>query len=397
MVGRSAWAGVISLAAVILLGTALATIPTPLYPLYVREAGLDAVGITATFAAFAAGAVVGLAVAYRASGRLSRRSAYTIAAALQGASALFLAVDLGIPGFAFGRVVTGVGAGLLAASGTAFVIELATAVPPRAGRIVRAGAPALAFAGLGLGPVISALADPSGLVAVRGIFLVVGVAVLSLLGVSLVVLAPSSGRATAVSARGPRRLPWEAGSGAFAAFMTTGLFGSVTSLLLGELGIHDAPRAGAFAAAVFVAGAVGVVLLAPRVSLAVAGLLLAVGLLFVGVAVTIASAVFLGAAALVAGLAAGALFSRSLRTAIEAAPESVFTQTVAVFLCAYAGLAIPVLGFGVVAHAAGTDIAVWGFTGIGSMLCIAVSVCALVGARTSRAQAPFGAQERSLA
>lgn len=395
---RSSPAGVVALAAVILLGTSLATVPTPLYPLYVREAGLDAVGITATFAAFAAGALVGLAVALRASARLSRRAAYTTAAVLQGASAVVLASDLGVAGFATGRVITGIGAGLLAASGTAFVMELAPALSPRAGRVVRLGAPALAFAGLGLGPVIAASAAPTDLAGVRLLFVILAICILGLLVVSHLVLPASVGSAT-VATTADRRppLPSASGLGAFAAFMTTGLFGSVSSILLGDLGVHDASRTGAFAAAVFLAGAVGVVALAPRASLPVVAGVLAVGLLAVGVSVATGSTPVLIAAAVVSGTSAGALFARSLRAAVAAAPGRVFEQTVAVFLCAYAGLAVPVLGFGIVAHAAGTVAAVWAFAGCGAVVCVAAAVVARAVPRADHAQAPLDTQERSLA
>ncbi|MEZ3156645.1 hypothetical protein AB1K56_06880 [Microbacterium sp. BWR-S6Y] len=398
MLRRSPSVGVLSLCAVILLGTALATIPTPLYPVYVREAGLDAVGITSTFAAFAAGAVVGLGVALLAAGRLTRRRAFTIAAALQAASAFVLAADLGIPGFAAGRVVTGMGAGLLAASGTAFVMELALVLRPRSARVVRAGAPALAFAGLGLGPLISASAAPTDLAGVRAVFLATGLAVFATLIVALLVLPVSAGRATAGATAGRRPpLPWASGLGAFGAFMTTGLFGSVTSVLLGDLGIHDAPRSGLFAAAVFVAGAAGVVALAPRVSLPIAGVWLAGGLVFVGAAVASSSPALLLVAAVVAGSAGGALFARSLRAAVAAAPGHVFAQTVAVFLCAYAGLAIPVLGFGFVARAVGTGAALWMFSGVGAGICLTAAASAIAASRASRMQAPGDSKERSLA
>lgn len=398
MIPRSPRAGVSWLVVVILLGTALATIPTPLYPIFVREAGLDAVGITSTFAAFAGGAILGLLGALLASARLTRRGAFTIAAVLQGASALLLAADLGIPGFTIGRVVTGLGAGLLAASGTAFVLELALTQTPRTARIVRAGAPAVAFAGLGLGPVISALAAPTDLDGVRRVFLMVGVAVLVSLAVCRAVLPSEAGRSVAGASSGRRPpLPWASGLGAFAAFMTTGLFGSVTSVLLARLGIDDPLRSGSFAAAVFLAGAAGVIVLAPRVPLTAAGVLLAGALLFVGVAVAASSLVLLIGAAVVAGLAGGALFARSLRLAVAAAPGHVFAQTVAVFLCAYTGLAIPVLGFGFAARALGTGPAVWAFVGVGAGVCAAAAGASYAVSRAVRAQALREAQERSLA
>lgn len=395
---RSSAGGVTIAANVILLGTALATLPTPLYPLYARELGLDAVGITATFAAFAAGAVCGLAVALLGSSRLSRRTVYLIAAALQAASAFVLAADGGVPDFAAGRVVTGIGSGLLAASGTAFLLELSRDLPPRGARLVRTIAPALAFAGLGLGPLISAVSAPVDVDGARLIFLGMGLLILAGLGLSLVLLPLGAGREVIASSVGRRpALAWSSRFGAFAAFMTTGLFGSVTTVLLAELGTSDIALSGVFAASVFLFGAVGVVTLGRRVPAALSATCLAGALLLVGVAMMLPSAALLVVAAIAAGTAGGALFARSLGAAIASAPQHAFARAVSVFLCAYLGLAVPVLGFGFAARSAGTEPAVWAFAALGTAVCLGVVVASVVEARDARMQAPALSQERSLA
>lgn len=395
---RSSASGVVSVAVVILLGTALATVPTPLYPLYADELRLDAVGITATFAAFAAGAVCGLLVALRGSSRLPRRRAYLLAAALQAVSAFVLAADLGIPGFAVGRVVTGVGSGLLAASGTAFVLELGQDLAPRGARVVRTVAPALAFAGLGLGPLISAVSSPVDVHGARLVFFGTGLLLLGGLTVSLVLLPAHAGREGGAIAVGRRpALAWSPRFGAFAAFMTTGLFGSVTTVLLADLGVHDIALAGAFAASVFLFGAVGVVTLGHRLPAPVSATCLAGALLLVGVAMMLASATLLIVAAVAAGTSGGALFARSLGGAIASAPQHAFARTVSVFLCAYLGLAVPVLGFGFVARSTGTQPAVWAFAVLGAAVCSGVIVARIVEVRRPSVQAPDRSEERSLA
>lgn len=395
---RSSVGGVVIAALVILLGTALATVPTPLYPLYARELGLDSVGITATFAAFAAGAVCGLIVALRNSSRLPRRRVYLLAAALQAASAFVLAGDLGIPGFAAGRVVTGIGSGLLAASGTAFVLELGQGLSPLGARIVRTVAPALAFAGLGLGPLLSALSAPVDVRGAHVVFFVTGLLLLAGLGLSVALLPAHAGRQGGATSAGRRSaLAWSPRLGAFAAFMTTGLFGSVTTVLLADLGVHDIALSGAFAASVFLFGAIGVVTLGRRLPAAVSAGCLAVALLLVGVAMMLSSAVLLILAAVAAGTAGGALFARSLGGAVSSAPQHAFARTVSVFLCAYLGLAVPVLGFGFVARSAGTEPAVWAFAALGAAVCLGVIVARRVEARRTSVQAPDLSRERSLA
>ncbi|MFJ4158271.1 MFS transporter [Microbacterium testaceum] len=395
---QSSVGGVVIAAVVILLGTALATVPTPLYPLYAHELGLDAVGITTTFAAFAGGAVCGLIVALVGSSRLPRRRVYLLAATLQAVSAFVLAADLGVPGFVVGRVVTGIGSGLLAASGTAFVLELGQGLAPRGARTARTVAPALAFAGLGLGPLISAVSAPVDVPGARLVFFGTGLLLVAGLSLSLVLLPAHVGREGGVSARGRRpALAWSPRFGAFAAFMTTGLFGSVTTVLLAELGVHDISVSGGFAASVFLFGALGVVTLARRLPAAVSATCLAGALLLVGVAMVLSSAALLIVAAVAAGTAGGALFARSLGGAISSAPQHAFARTVSVFLCAHLGLAVPVLGFGFVARSAGTEPAVWAFAVLGAAVCLGVVVASRLEARRTSVQAPDISRERSLA
>ena len=377
--------GTVALLVTIVLGTALATVPTPLYPVYAAELGLDSLGVTATFAAFAGGAVVGLGLAVVFAGRLPRRRAYLIAAVLQCAAALLLSVDLGVTLFAIGRVVTGLGAGLLAASGTAFILELADTLPARSGRALRVVAPAFAFLGLGTGSALAGIVGPSTIAQVHALFLVIAIAIAITASLSLVLLPRSAGRMLPPPAAATARIPWASALGAFAAFMTTGLFGSVTTLLLGLLGIVSAPVAGAFAASVFVAGAIGVAVLAPRVTLPVAAWLLAAGAIAVAAGTTLRLSVVLLAGAAIAGCAGGALFARSLRAAIAVAPSAAFRQTALVFACAYLGLAVPVLGLGLALRVVPTEPAIWTFGAAAALVCAGAAVSdAVVARRASR-------------
>ncbi|WP_261164346.1 sugar porter family MFS transporter [Microbacterium sp. Marseille-Q6965] len=368
MNGTRAVVAVVSLLAAIVLGGALATVPTPLYGVYSAELGLDALGVTATFAVFACGAVGGLLAVAALSRALSRRRAYVAASVLQVAAAIVLGLDLGLPGFVAGRVLTGLGAGALAASGTAFLTEVASRLPGRARRALAAAAPAAAYLALGSGPLLGTLADFRSLAGVHALFLGIAAAIALALVVSLLALPCDAGAATnAPSARAA--LPPAAGLGAFAAFMTTGLFGSVTTAILAALGSADAAGAGALAGAVFVAGACGVAFLGPRLALRAAAVAAPVALCAVAAAVQLFAPAAFVVAALAAGAGSGALFARSLRVAVAAVPGAAFRQTSLVFACGYAGLAMPVLGLGAALRVLPLPAGLWCFGAVTAVVC----------------------------
>lgn len=359
--------GTASVFLAIVVGTSVATVPTPVYPLIAAQLGLDPLGITVTFAVFALGAVLGLAIGATAAARLPRRRVYLISAAVQALAALILALDLGVVGFVAGRAATGIGAGLLAASGTALLLELAGGLPSRAQAALRLVAPAAAYLGLALGSGLPAAAQVATPTDLQWLFAGLAVAILALLTGSVSYRAPAAGEVPLGSV--PRsRLPWAAVLGPFAAFMTTGLFGSITAILLELLGLGSAGLSGVLAGAVFLAGAGGVVLIAPRLSVPAIGVLLAISLTAVALGVELGSLPLLLVASTAAGATSGALFASSLRLALSAAPAAAgFRQTSLVFAAAYSGLALPVIGLGLALRLLPTGIALWWFAGLAAV------------------------------
>jgi hypothetical protein len=365
--------GPVALITTIVLGSSLATVPTPLYPLYESSLGISSLGVTAVFAAFAAGAIAGLAASALLSARLSRRTVYIAASLLQIAAALVLAANLGFGGFIAGRIITGLGAGLLAASGTAFVLELTTHAAPPASAALTILAPASAYIGLGIGPVIGGFSPVQSISEVPLVFLgIAGGVAVSLAG-SLIFL-PSSTGTTRAYAGSLSPLPFKAALGAFAAFMTTGLFGSATSVLLNRLNVPSAAFTGAVAALVFFSGVPGIAILARRLNTSVIAVVLAVGLLGVAGSLNLGSLALLIICAIVAGTAGGALFSRSLGAALAVPNQSAFQQTSLVFGFAYLGLAVPVLGLGVSLVMLPVELTIWGFAALAAALCLVVAV-----------------------
>ncbi|MGC3956310.1 MAG: MFS transporter [Propionicimonas sp.] len=360
--------GTASVFLAIVVGTSVATVPTPVYPLIAAQLGLDPLGITVTFAVFALGAVLGLAIGATAAARLPRRRVYLISAAVQALAALILALDLGVAGFVAGRAATGIGAGLLAASGTALLLELAGGLPSRAQAALRLVAPAAAYLGLALGSGLPAAAQVATPTDLQWLFAGLAVAILALLTVSVSYRAPAAVEVPLGGSVPRSRLPWAAVLGPFAAFMTTGLFGSITAILLELLGLGSAGLSGVLAGAVFLAGAGGVVLIAPRLSLPAIGVLLATFLTAVALGVELGSLPLLLVASTAAGATSGALFASSLRLALSAAPAAAgFRQTSLVFAAAYSGLALPVIGLGLALRLLPTGIALWWFAGLAAV------------------------------
>lgn len=354
----------------ILLGTAVATVPTPVYPIYAAELGLDTLGVTATFAVFALGALLGLSAASPLASRLSRQRVYVLAAVLQLAAASVLSLSLALPGFIAGRIITGLGAGLLAASGTALLIELSSRLPGGWATAVRALAPGSAYLGLALGPAIPAATAPATVQAVQIVFAVLAACIAATLTCSIMLLRPV-GPAAAAGIRGRGGIPAASAVGAFAAFMTTGLFGAITPTLFEQIGADPAPAlTGGLAAVVFAASAVGAVLPRRRIPFTLAASVLAVALPGVALALTSGSQVGMIAAGLACGLAGGALFARSLGIAIAATPDAAFRPTSLIFRSAYAGLSLPILGLGLAARTVPTQHAVWAFALLGAAVCL---------------------------
>jgi len=342
---------------------ALATLPTPLYPAYARAFHLDTTGITVLFAVFATGAIGGLSVTRsRISTRWPVRSRIIAAALLGVIAAVLLALVPGVAAFALGRLLSGVGVGVAAASAVTFVTESARA----SGRHVRLWTvltPGLAMTGLALGPATAGLLVGTGALPRWGLY----IAVAGVLGLSAAMLpahddSAGAGAPTSEEARGhpactaphstsPRPARWPHRLGACTAFAVTGLFGALTPHLLSDG--HRTPtvtEVGVLAALPFIAGAFGATALSARVQWALP--LLITGLVLVTASTVTVSGSAVGTplfagGALAAGAGAGSVFSWSLRSSLRAATlDRRADAATDAFVWAYLGLAVPVVAVG---------------------------------------------------
>lgn len=349
------------------VGMAGTTLPTPLYGLYRQQLGFSELMVTVVFAVYAFGVIAALLLAGDFSDVLGRRPVLLCALGLSAASAACFLLESRLPGglpwlFA-GRLLSGFSAGLFSGAATAAVLELA----PRGGG-TRAGflATAANMGGLGCGPLLAGLLAQFAPWPLRTPFLVhLGLlAVASALTLALPETVRRSGPRARLRPRGmevprgvrPVFVP--AALACFTGFAVFGLFTAVSPGFVSEtLGITSLAISGAVAFSVFCASLVGQSLMEKAgvvLSLPLGCLALVAGMVQVGLSLLLGSLVPLVTGAVTAGVGQGLAF-RSAMTAVSAsAPEDRRGGTIsALFVVAYLGISLPVVGVGALSTALG--------------------------------------------
>ena len=176
-----------------------------------------------------------------------------------------------------------------------------------------------------------------------------------------------------------RSLFYAAGLAAAAEFALFGLFTSLAPGFIGGiLHQHSHALAGFAAFVVFGAAALAQIVVsraALRRQLSIGLLALAAGLVLVTVAVWLPSLALLLIGGAVAGGGAGAAFKGSMSIVISIAPDQARGEALAgLFLAAYIGLAVPVLGLGIATQLLSTQVAVLGFAVVLLVVVAAVSI-----------------------
>jgi MFS family permease len=354
---------------------AFSALPTPLYVLYQKRDGFSTFLITVIFAAYAVGVVVSLFLAGHLSDWAGRRRMVLLAVLTNMASGVLFLVWPATAGLIVARVVSGVSIGMLTAAATAYLSELHATARPHAGagrsEIVSTAAN---LGGIGLGPLLAGLlAQYAGHPLVLPYLVAEG---LMLAGAAALALAPeTASRPHPRPAYRPQRVSVPAahrpvflagailGGGLFAVF---GIFTSVAPSLIAGL-LHDSSHAlaGVTAFAVFGASAAAQILFSgvPRIRQVGLGASATIaGLAMVTAAAWIPSYWLLLAGGIVAGGGAGAAFRGVVATVIEITPAHARGEGLAgLFLGAYIGLAVPVVGLGVATLWVSMQVAVLGF------------------------------------
>ncbi|MFI9787469.1 MFS transporter [Kitasatospora sp. NPDC051984] len=350
---RSGYLGAAGAFAVCMAGT---TLPTPLYGLYQEQIGFSELMVTVVFAVYAFGVIGVLLLVGNVSDAVGRRPVLLVGLGCAAAAAVAFLAEGGLPLLFLGRLLSGLSAGLFTGTATAYVLELA---PP--GRRARAGfvATAANMGGLGLGPLLSGLLAEYTSHPLTLPYLVH----LALLAASFAVTWPlpeTVPDAEPLRAARPRRpsLPPQvrgvfvpAGIAAFAGFSLLGVFTSVSPAFLAEdLDVHNHAAVGAIVCLAFFASTGGQ-LLVPRLGAARAiplgclVLIAGLGLLALSLATDTLTPLVL--AALVGGTGQGMGLRGAVGEVADAAPaEERGGVLSALFVVAYFGISVPVIGIG---------------------------------------------------
>lgn len=360
-VWRQCWLGG-AVFAVCMAGT---TLPTPLYGLYQEKFGFSELIVTVVYAVYAFGVIGVLLVAGNASDAVGRRPVLLAGLAFAAASAVCFLCATGMGWLYAGRLLSGLSAGLFTGAATAYVMELApTGGASRATFI----ATAANMGGLGCGPL---LAGVLGQYAAGPLYLPFAVHLALVAGSAAVLLRlPETVRERRpLSTVRPQRpgLPSQVravfGPAAIASFVGFALFGVFTSVspafLAQSLDVHNRAVSGLVVALAFFSStagqlAVGRVGVERSLPVGCVGLLAGLALLAGALRWDLLPLVVLSA--LVGGAGQGLAFRGALSAVAAASPPDRRAAVIStLFVVAYAGISVPVIGVGLLVDPLGLE------------------------------------------
>jgi MFS family permease len=373
---------------------AFTTVPTPLWSVYAQRDRFSSLTVTIVFAAYALAVALSLFLAGHLSDLYGRRRVLMPALSLEILAGVAFIVWPSLPGLLLARVLSGLGVGALIATATAWLTELGGADRRRA-QIVSTAAN---LGGLGLGGLVSGLLAQWAGHALLVPF-VVFIAALLLAWAALIAAPETRDRVSPLPHYRPQRISVPARSrgrffaAAFGAAITFSVLGLLTSLapsfLAGTLHQPSHALAGAVSFAAFAMAALAQTLTASRatqqvLATAIPVLLAGLGLLTIAVWLPSPSfGVFL-AGDIVVGAGSGLMFKGAIATVAEISSEEHRAEALAgVFLAAYLGLAVPVIGLGALTQIASTRVSLLVFAALLALGTLAATP-ALLGLRAIR-------------
>lgn len=367
-----------------MLGT---TLPTPLYPLYQQRYGIAAVTITVIFATYAFAVVAGLLFFGHQSDRVGRRAVLLPGLALSALSAVAFLAAHGLAGLLVGRVFSGLSAGVFTGAGTAALVDFAPENRRRAATIaaIVANLGGLAFGTLLAGLLAQYVAFPLHVPFAVDLVLV-AIAAAGVWAAPETVRSRERGfRFEIQRMRVPRELRATFGAAAIAGmggFAVSGVFSAVAPVLLAaQLHVHAPAVAGVLVFLIFAASCAGQLVverLRKNAAFLVGGGTLLAGLAALAAGIAAHSLPLLFVSSALSGLGQGLVIGfglANINERVESARRGEVTSTYFVLL--YLGLALPVIGVGLVAAAVGLQIAGYIFCGavgiavLGAMLFLA--------------------------
>ncbi|MEU9254440.1 MFS transporter [Streptomyces sp. NPDC048270] len=362
--------------AVCMAGT---TLPTPLYGLYQEKFGFSELIVTVVYAVYAFGVIGVLLLAGNASDAVGRRPVLLFGLGCAAASAVCFLCATGLGWLYAGRLLSGLSAGLFTGAATVYVMELA---PDGGASRATFVATAANMGGLGCGPL---LAGVLAQYAAWPLYLpfAVHLALVACSAVVLLRLAETVRERRPLRTVRPQRpgLPPQVrsvfGPAAIASFVGFALFGVFTSVspafLAQSLDVHNHAVSGLVVALAFFASTagqlvVGRVGVARSLPLGCAGLL--AGLALLAGALYWEQLVLVVLSALVGGTGQGLAFRGALAGVAAASPADRRAAVIStLFVVAYAGISVPVIGVGVLSGPMGLEGA-----GLVFIACMAVLV-----------------------
>ncbi|WP_436772322.1 MFS transporter [Yinghuangia sp. YIM S09857] len=349
--------------AVCMAGT---TLPTPLYPLYQDKFGFSELTVTVVYAVYAAGVIGTLLLAGNASDAVGRRPvllAGLVFAALSAACFL-AATALGL--LYAGRLLSGLSAGLFTGAATAYVIELA---PRDGGSRATFVATAANMGGLGCGPLLAGvLAEYAD----RPLYLpyIVHLGLVAVCSALVLRWLPETVRdrrpLRTVRPRRPgvpasvRTVFGPAALASFVGFALFGVFTAVSPAFLAEsLDVRNHAVTGLVVALAFFASTAGQLAVGPvgvtrSLPLGCAALLAGLALLAGALEWNLFTLVVLSA--VVGGAGQGLSFRAAMSAVADAAdPERRAAVISTLFVVAYFGISVPVIGVGLLVEPIGLE------------------------------------------
>ncbi|MDT0403410.1 MULTISPECIES: MFS transporter [Streptomyces] len=367
--------------AVCMTGT---TLPTPLYPLYQQKFGFSELTVTVVYAAYAFAVIGVLLLAGNASDAVGRRPVLLWGLGCAAASAVCFLCATALGWLYAGRLLSGLSAGLFTGAATAYVMESA---PPGGTARATFVATAVNMGGLGCGPLLAGiLAEyapwPLYLPFAAHLALVAcSTAVLLRLPETVAERRPLSTVRPQRPGVPPRVRPvfGPAAAASFVGFALFGVFTAVSPAFLAEhLDVTDHAVSGLVVALAFfsstggqlAAGRVGTVRALP---LGCAGLLAGLALLAGALHRDLLSLVVLSA--VIGGFGQGLAFRGALSAVSGASPPDRRAAVIStLFVVAYLGISVPVIGVGLLTGPMGLEGA-----GLVFIACMGVLVVASTG------------------
>jgi MFS family permease len=341
----------------------LSTVPSPLYGLYRARDHFSLFMITVVFAVYAIGVIAALLLAGHLSDLYGRRRLLLPAVGITILSALVFLASKSLAALLIGRLLNGISIGIVASAATAYLAELHAIGRPQASAsgatltasVVNTGG--LAAGALVAGVLAQWVAHP--LTVPYLVFL--GALLLGAIGIAA---APETREAARPSPRyrpqslhvppDARTRYFAAALSTFVAFAANGLFAGLAGLFLAVTLHHPSVAlAGGVVCVMFGSGVAAQFLTAGwsptrAFEVGMVVMVLGVGLAVLGVWLRPPSlGVFIAGGALI-GAASGGIFKGAVATVMSISPpERVAESLTGVFLSAYVGISLPVVGCGI--------------------------------------------------